>query len=237
MDKIEHALNILEKNKLDNISIINFMKNNRVLSVDVNGNSVLVVGESDRRWMFISCKNKDELYLLKNKLNSADTNFAAIDDWMIPILIEGKEVMWDLSTVSYYLPEEINLPIPQYKTKILQKSHAEIVYKNSIYKDYISLEYVIDRISKGLSAGIFENNNLVSWGITQEDGAIGFLHTINNFRRKRYGYNVTLSIIEKLRNIGKLPFAYAETNNEKSIRLLSKLGFKRFKNIHWFHVK
>lgn len=237
MDKIKIALDILKRDKTNNIGIINFIKNNRIYGVDIIGNSVLVRGESDRRWVYISCHYRTELNIIKNKLTGEDDNFAAIDDWMVPVLSEGKEVVWDLQAIQFYLPDNSKLPAPELNIKSLTEKDAATVYTNSEYKKYISLEYVKERIIHGISSGIYENNNLVSWAMTQDDGAIGFLHTLDNYRRKRYGYNVTLAMIEKLRRIKELPFGYVVQENKRSINLLCKLGFKENKIIHWFQIK
>lgn len=237
MDTINLAFNKLMMDRINNISIINFLKNNKIFSVDIIGNSVLVKGRSDRRWVYISSPNEDELYILKEKINKDDINFAAIEEWMIPILIDGRKMLWNLSAVQFYLPEDIHIPAPKCKSIPLKYADAQAVYENSLYKDYISMEYVIERIRKGVSAGLYENEKLVSWAMTQDDGAIGFLHTLDNYRKKGYGFNVTLSIVEKLRNKGKLPFAYIEDTNDKSMNLFSRLGFKENKNIHWFQVE
>ena len=93
---LNSVIQILEKDRPNNISIINFIKNNKIFSADIIGNSVLVRGESDRRWVYISCKDKDELSVIISKLGKDDENFASIDDWMFPILTKGKEVIWDL---------------------------------------------------------------------------------------------------------------------------------------------
>jgi 8-oxo-dGTP diphosphatase len=234
---IKSALQILEQDVPKNISIINFIKNNQILSVDIIGNSVLVRGTSDRRWVYICCKGKAELYLIKNKLNLDDDNFASIDDWMFPVLKEGKQIVWDLQMLQFYLPDDVTLPASEYETVSLSAEDAQIVYNNSEYKEYISIEYIKYCIQKGISAGLNENNKLVSWAITQDDGAIGFLHTLDDFRRKGLGYAVTLSMIHKVRDSGGLPFANVLESNKRSINLLSKLGFKENKKIHWFQIR
>ncbi len=234
---IQSVLNKLETDRINNIGIINFIKYNQVLSVDIVGDSVLTRGVSDRRWVYLSCRNKDELYKLKNKLTADDTNFASIEDWMMPALTDGREIVWDLSTMKYYLADDVQLPHPEIKTIPLTENDAYTVYTNSTYKEYISPEYAAERISKGISAGVYEDYKLVSWAITQDDGAIGFLHTLYEYRKKGYAYSITLTMIEKLRSKGELPFAYAEASNKRSIALLLKLGFKKNKTIHWFEVK
>ena len=234
---LNSVIQILGKNSPNNISIINFIKNNKIFSADIIGNSVLVRGESDRRWVYISCKDKDELSVIISKLGKDDENFASIDDWMFPILTKGKEVIWDLFMNQYFLADDIHLSSTEIKTISLTEKNANIVCSNSEYKEYISLEYVKDCIRRGISAGHYENNKLVSWAITQDDGAIGFLHTLDEFRRKGYGYNVTLSMIDRVRSSGGLPFANVLPSNKRSINLLLKLGFKESKKIHWFQIK
>ncbi len=236
MNPIELALEKLETDRIRNISIINFIQDNEVLSVDIIGNSLLARGISDRAWVYISCNDEGELREIQKQLTEADDAFGAIDDWMVPILREGRKLVWDIGTTKFYLPDDVLLPSYENKTVELNVNDADAVYNNSEYKEYISREYAAQRIKRGISAGIYEDNKLVSWGITQDDGAIGFLHTLEEYRRKGYGYRVTLSIIEKLRNRGQLPFAYVVATNNRSISLLQKLGFVKDKVIHWFEV-
>jgi len=198
---------------------------------------VLVRGESDRKWVYISCNNNNELSSIKNKLHKNDDNFASIDDWMFPIITEGKEIIWDLCMIQFYLPDDISIPPTKFRTVPLTEKDAHIVYDNSEYQQYISVEYVKDCIQKGMSAGLYENNKLVSWAITQDDGAIGFLHTLDNYRRKGFGNNVTLSMIEQIRKFGSLPFANVLPTNKRSINLLLEMGFRESKKIHWFQIK
>jgi hypothetical protein len=237
MDNIQTALKKLETDRIKNISIINFIKNNEILSVDIINNSVIVKGISDKKWVYISCPDETGLRYLKKQLNADDKNFGAIDDWMVNILTESKKLSWDISTIKFYLPVDTEIPSFENKTVPLTADDAPTVYDNSEYKEYISLEYVAQRITRGISAGIFEDNKLVSWAITQDDGAIGFLHTVAEYRRRGYGNIVTLSLIEELRSREELPFAFVVESNIRSISLLQKLGFLKEDVIHWFEVE
>lgn len=237
MRTINEALEILEKDKINNINIINFIKNNKVNSIDILGATILCRGESDRKWIYISSKSTDELNKIKEILKPDDTNYAAIEEWMMPILTERKEVIWKLSAVQYYLLDSIYLKSNKKHTIRLKEEDASVVYDNSTYKEYISVKYIKERIQKGISVGLIENNNLVSWAITQDDGAIGFLHTIKDYRRKGYGREVILSITDKLRNIGEIPFAYVEETNNASKNMFLNIGFKENKISYWFQIK
>jgi ribosomal protein S18 acetylase RimI-like enzyme len=234
---IQSTLNKLETDRINNIGIINFIKNNHVLSIDTVGNCIVVRGISDRKWVYINCPDNYNEYNFNDYLNRDDLCFAAIDEGMVPVITEGKEIVWDLTAVQYYLADDVQIPTPLHKTVQLKVKDAQTVYLNSDYKEYINMQYVSDRIASGISACLYEGDKLVSWAITQDDGAIGFLHTLEDHRRKGYARSITLSMIEKLRSAGELPFAYAVPSNSRSIDLLLELGFKKNKTIHWFELK
>ena len=114
---------------------------------------------------------------------------------------------------------------------------AKTIFENSEYKDFLNIEYIESRIQNDISVGIYENERLVAWGLIQDDGAMGFLHVLPEMRRKGYGLQVTLALIEKVKQAGKLPFACIVQDNIKSINLVKKLGFKEDRKKHWFGLK
>jgi len=229
-------LDHLRKGELQNINMICFIENNEISHVEYVGNSVFVRGTSDREWIYISCSDKNDLVKIKTRLAKTDDNFGAIDSWMVPILLGKNKLLWSLECEQYYLPEEVILPQPKYEHRSLTEEDAVTIYQNSNYQDYISVDYIADRIKHGISAGIFEENTLVAWGMTQDDGGVGFLHVLDDYRRKGYGNSITLSLIEEVRKNGKIPFTYAEESNGRSINLIQKLKFKRHKQIQWFQM-
>ena len=101
----------------------------------------------------------------------------------------------------------------------------------------IEIDYIKSRIKNDVNVGIYDGKQLVAWGLIQDDGAMGFLHVLDEYRRNGYGYQVTLAIIEKVRKKGKLPFACIVQDNIKSFNLVKKLGFKEDKNKYWFGLK
>jgi len=230
-------IEFLKKDEIKNLNIIGFLENNSICIVERIGNSMLVKGTSDRDWIYISSSDEEELNILKNKLDKNDKNFGAIEDWMVPILIENKSIEWDFPLVQYYLPADCKVPRPEIHTEPLIKEDAKIIFENSEYQNSISLEYSEEQIEKGITAGIRLDGRLAAWCITQDDGGLGFLHVLPEYRRKRYGYHVTLALIEVVRKKGKIPFAYILEDNVKSINLITKLGFKKDKKIHWFGIK
>ena len=229
-------INLLKKDRERNINILNFIETYGHQSYESVGNSVLLRGVSDRPWVFISTDSQSELTQLAARLTKEDIYFAAIEDWMVSLLIENRKLAWDLNLIQYILPKHVPLPKPLYPHLSLNIADALYVYENSDYQDYFSVEYVEDRISRGPSAAIYEKDRLVAWALTQDDGAIGFLHVLESHRKMGYGYQITLRLSEQVRSRGKRPFAYIKKENIRSIKLFRKLGFIEQKQIHWFKL-
>ena len=232
----EKIISFLEKEKLKNVNILNFLENNEFIDAHQIGDSILAKAKSDNVWIYFSISDKEEFLRLLELLNEDDKYFATVEEWMIPYLTTKNLVEWDLKTYQYYLPEDIDLPIPCAEFRELQISDAEYVYENSDYKEFLSIDYIQDRIEKGISSGMIINDQLSAWAITQDDGAIGFLHVTNEHRRNGYAYQIMLDMISKVRGAGKIPITYIEEGNHKSIQLMKKLGFIEDRQLIWLKL-
>ena len=80
-------------------------------------------------------------------------------------------------------------------------------------------------------------DKLIAWGITQDDGAIGFLNVLPEYRRMGYARDVMLDLINKVRYEKKIPFVHIEEENEKCMRLAVSLGFKKNKIVNWIEIE
>lgn len=237
MNDKKEIVNVLKKDIICNTNIINFIESYPINRIEIMGDSVLVKGTSDKDWIYISSKSEQELRQLKTKLKRSDTNFAAIEDWMIPILTEGSKVKWIMSTMKLMLPENIILEKPNQKTSVLTQEDAQFLYMNSEYQEVISVDYITDRILHGLNTCIRNEGTPVAWAMTQDDGAIGFLHVLPEYRRKGYARDVMMDIIAKVRQEKKLPFVHIEIENVSSMKLTESLGFQKDRMVNWFELE
>jgi 8-oxo-dGTP diphosphatase len=227
-------LEILSKDKVRNINIINFIKSYPVYSAEIKGDSILIRGKSDENWVYISSESQEEFNFLASKLNDKDEYFAIAEDWMIPELTKCRDIIWKLSCMKLYMPGNIEMPENKYNIIELSSDEAEYIFNNYDYSAYTSIEYIKDRINNGIGLGIFEDHRLAAWIITHDDGAIGFLNVLPEYRKKGYGYELTTAIIKKLRAEGEIPFIHIEEDNIKSMNLAVKLGFLKDRKINWF---
>ena len=231
------VIEFLIKNHSRNINIINFIENYDIQHIEQIGDSVIVKGTSDRDWIYISSKSEEELKIIKNRLDYKDKNFAVIEDWMIPILVKGHIVKWKLSTMRLILSNETAIAKPKYSISELTINDSKFIYENSKYKDFVSIQYINERITNGVSSCIHYMDKLIAWGITQDDGAIGFLHVLPEYRKMGYARDVMLDLIKKVRDKDKIPFVHIEEENEKAMRLAMGLGFKKDKVVSWFEIE
>lgn len=228
-DVIKHLLT----DEIANMSIIGFVSENPVTAVIREGDSVLIKGLSDEEWIYIFSKNEGELKILLNQLNDKDVYFASVEDWMIPIINEKKKFKWTLLTMRWYLPDDVEVPENKCKTYPISTEHIGFIISQSSYKQFLTPRYLNERITKSISACIYDDEKIVAWGLTHDDGALGSLHVLKEYRGKKYGTEIVLSLSNQCRALGRIPFAQIEETNQKAVKLVSKLGFVKDRRVTW----
>ncbi len=218
--------------------MLNFIESYPVRSLERIGDSVLLRGESDCLWVYISSPDERELKAVAERLTGTDRAFAAIEEWMLPVLVQGKEFSWELSLTRLVLPEHITFPeAPGSPLGPLSLDDAEYIYEHSLYQKVTRADYIRERIQAGPSACVRESGKLAAWLMTQDDGSIGVLHVLDEYRGRGYAYDLTVYLIARLREQGRLPFVQVEDTNTKSMNLALKLGFRKDRRIRWFKIK
>ncbi len=220
-----------------NCNMINFIENNTINQYMKEGDSVLIKGKSDENWIYISSSSEIELKTLLSKCNQ-DEFFAVVEDWMVPFIMEGKKLDWKLSCVKLLYPDNREISTNQFSDSKqpvrLTENEAEYIYSNyQKYQQYVTVEYIKERIKNGIALGIYEGDKLVAWIMTHDDGAIGLLNVLEEYRKRGYGHRLTMEMIKALRENNKVPFVHIEEDNEKSMNLAIKTGFVKYGNVHW----
>lgn len=223
---------LLKKDLMKNISLVYFMEN-YAHSTEQHGDSVILRGKSDRKWTYISCYTEPDLVKIMTRLSLSDKAFAAIEDWMRPQLLKDKKITWELNCHRYYLPKDrIEHSFPELPA--LKPEDAEHIFEKSKYKEILTLDYVKERISNGISSCIREREKLIGWAMNQDDGSMGFLQVLNEHRGKGHAMHLTMDLAKKINVINHIPFVQIETTNTHSLELVKKAGFVFDRKLHWF---
>lgn len=239
MDQLSKTLDFIKENIKTNLSLLSFIEENPIYSAERAGNSVLVRGVNDYAWTYIESNDEEELKVLLKKLTPEDNYFAAIPDWIVPHLINKRKTLWDIRTYQYHLPDDVVLTETPHSIQILPllPNDAEYIHNYTPYKVALMPNYLKDRILKGYSASIRKNDQLIAWILTHDDGAIGCLHVLDEYRKKRYGLAVCSNLCQKLRNTGKEPFCYLGEANLQTEGFFTRMGFKKTIPVNWLCVK
>jgi len=217
---------ILDKDLIRNIATLGYFSSYPVKEFYVEGDSVLIVGKSDHLWAHIVSSNEGELSAILEKHHRRVKYYHSVEDWMIPCILKHRALDWILSTNRYILDDSVKCDSSEIETVKIEPAFASFLHQNSLYKNSTSVEYIEERLNRGISVGIMHDKQLVAWGLTHDDDSLGFLHVLEEYRKKGYGKAILLDLIHQKRNEGKPVFGNIEPENSRSIGLVSRLDFE-----------
>ena len=93
------------------------------------------------------------------------------------------------------------------------------------YHDLVDADYLHRRLSEGMIYGGFLEETCVGFIGEHEEGSIGILEILPDYRRCGYGTELTKFMINLFLSQNRIPFSQIEPDNEASMRLHSSLGF------------
>ncbi len=226
-------LNHLQSNPISNMPVLGFFENYPLDKHVIYNKSLILIGTSDYSWAYLSVPEPNDLDSLLEKFGFESLYFANVEEWMIPQLTRNHRIEWKLLTNRYYLPEEIEVEPTDKASGPLDSSHVGYIYQNSAYKDFTSELYISERIARDISAGIWLDDKLVGWGLTHDDGSLGFLNVISEYRGKGIGEAIFRTLIRGKQENQKPVFVNVEPQNKQSINLLKKLGLEFDRAVSW----
>lgn len=225
----------LKKNHNKNINIINFSKTYPLTRFDFVNDSIVLTGTSDNSWTYISLDNENDMDWVIKKLREENKHIVIFDKSVLDYYESNYEIEWKLSCEKYVYESDRILKLEDVYE--LTEDDAYYIQENNSYNSFTDIEYIKFRIQNGIGIGIKKHNKLVAWVLTHDDGAIGFMHVLEDYRNKGYALQLTNEIVRRLLSVDDLPFVHIEKNNEKSIKLAEKSGFKYVGDIHWIKIK
>jgi GNAT superfamily N-acetyltransferase len=96
-----------------------------------------------------------------------------------------------------------------------------------------SPDRILRRIRSGPGFCVRRNGLPVAWGLTHDDGSMGFLHVAERYRHQGMARTLTTVLAEALLRLGVRPFMYIITTNQPSLNLTGSMGFSREGRFSW----
>lgn len=151
------------------------------------------------------------------------------------LLKDKRAIEWVMSCQKLiYNGPKLSMTYPVYD---LKESDAEYIQSMNDYGDLTDVSYIKTRIKKGIGLGIKEQDQLIAWVLTHDDGAIGFIKVLEDHRNKGYAKLLTHEVIARQQLEDTLSYVHIEKDNVESLALAKKVGFKTFGQVHWIKLK
>ena len=162
--------------------------------------------------------------------------FAGVHERLVGLIEEQAPLRWKTPCWQYHLPTDV--PMGKLKAlrgggerlRPLQAEDAELILTHWPYgevEDADDRAYVLERLGSGPSGGWVEGGRLVSWALTNADLSLGFMHTLEGWRRQGIGLKVMAALTLQVCQEGWTPYGYVVSENAKPVRLLQELGYVR----------
>lgn len=93
------------------------------------------------------------------------------------------------------------------------------------YSGSIDEEYLIKRIKANVFIGAFDNDKIVGFAGIHDEGSIGFVEVIEEYRRKKIASMLETYMINKLLKNNEIVYLQVEIDNIPSMKFHERLGF------------
>lgn len=168
-------------------------------------------------------KNKDEVLPLIT--HSQRKQFVVShDSALTKALVEEKGYSLENHCYQTYYPLTEKLPVnPNLTFLPVTMKDKELITK---YYHLTNSEYTISRIEDDVMIKLVVENNTVGFIGEHEEGAIGMLEVLPEFRGQGYGTELLKYKVNQYLDKKIIPYSHIIYGNEESIHLHKKLGFK-----------
>lgn len=85
-------------------------------------------------------------------------------------------------------------------------------------------------VENSITAGLYKEDDLVSWIFVMEYGGMGVLNTLPAHQHNGLAKALIYHVSQKLLAMGRIPYCFIETKNEVSQKLFHKMGFQYYKH-------
>lgn len=222
----KEILKYLNQNYLNNLDLIYAVN---------HGASIIYFGEKGIMIKFgdiymISIMDTNLVYQLLNDLD--DCKMLAVHNDCYQSFIKERFNL-DQEIVAYqygYLKNYVTLiDIPQIEIREIGIEYYNFIKQN--YSTPIDQEYLIKRILANVFIGAFDHDRIVGFAGIHDEGTIGFVEVIEEYRRRKIASMLEIYMINKLLKKKELVYLQVEIDNIPSMKLHEKLGYKRSNDI------
>lgn len=234
MDKREIAERLLKKDIILNVDMLQCIRRGSADIIVAEEDGVLLQDKKSNIYM-VSTLSEDFMKSIIDKISDVDT-IVLHNEFEYKLLkdkINFSEEMICYNAV--YLQdkyiEQCNFEI---EIEVLKEEFIELVKNNYSELSLCNSGYIEERVKDKEMYGAFLGNRLAGFIGTHEEGSIGMLEVIPEFRGKGIGSGLERYAINRAIAKGIYPYCQVKEDNEISMKLQKSLGMEISKTkVYW----
>lgn len=131
---------------------------------------------------------------------------------------------------AWYAGEHIDLPEAELTIRTMEAGDTDFLARHyhmpgTTAADFeIIRAYMVERVSSGTMFGVFQAGEIVGFAGNHDEGSIGMLTVLPQFRRRGLGKYLEQVAISRALSRGDIPFGQIAPDNEASLALQRSLG-------------
>lgn len=216
------AINYLMKNQLLHIGMIEPIKRNTADILYADSDCVLIKERRSNAYMISAASFEKGREILESICQC--NLIVAHQHFMADYLMDKYGLKDKLECVQAVYLSEDKLNV---KNKI-EIRQLDINHLNMVLEHYnlLSNSEIISLLKDGNIFGGYRDETLVGFVGRHLEGSIGLLEVFPEYRCQGYGTVLESYMVNKILDAGGIPYAQVEIDNDNSIALQKKLGFK-----------
>jgi len=124
----------------------------------------------------------------------------------------------------YMKSEPVKVSSEELEIRTLGVDSLDLIYEH--YNHHVSYDYLSRRLECGAIYGGYCDGEFCGFAGTHEEGAVGILKVLDEFRRRGFAEALEAHVINAVLANGEVPFVQVSPDNEASIGLQRKLGLE-----------
>ena len=223
---------LLLSEKEQNIALLYLAEEYPLTEVMQSGNMLMCRFISDEEWCHFSHNSTPRFIDDFFGSHSRGQYVVISDDHVFDYARKHHRLIWSITCYRLFQDVQDISPINT-QLKPLRQEHLTIVYNNSKYQQFLNQVYLAKRLILGGGYCVMADDHPVAWMMTHDDGSVGMLHVLDDFRGRGYAKMLVKAMSRQVVQKGREAYAHIEPSNEPSLRLFQSLGFVIRGKITW----
>lgn len=189
----------------------------------------LIIFKEDMNCTFVACDNESEIANCMKYLQLKPNSSLCIQNVEIMKKLPPLEGAFECCNFVYEQESFDFIENEEYEIHNLDSTWLDFIVEH--YDGYNNIEYIRNRLTTRNVWGIFCDGKICGFIGYHDEGSMGLLHILEDYRGKGIGEYLEGFLIHKTLNDGKIAFCQVHPDNLASIYLQYKLGLNHSENI------